>query len=57
MLVDWDTYRRKKITTNRKIPRRSTIVLIKDGKEAGRLVAATGKSRIEALLKRALPSS
>jgi thioredoxin 1 len=48
--VDWDTYKRKSVTTSRRIPRRSTLVLIKGGKEVGRIVAGTSKSRIKALL-------
>ncbi len=54
ILVDWDTYKRHEVTTSLKIPRRSTFVLIKDGKEAGRLVAATGKAAIKGLLDKAL---
>ena len=52
--VDWDTWRSHKVTTGRKIPRRSTFVLIKGGKEVGRIVAGTSKSRIKALLEKAL---
>ena len=54
MKVDWDKYRRHSVTTSRKIPRRSTLVLIKGGKEIGRLVAVTGKSQIKALLDKGL---
>ena len=57
MRVDWDTYRRHEVTKSRKIPRRSTFVLIKDGKEAGRLVAVTSEARLKALLDQALPES
>ncbi len=53
-LVDWDTYKSHRVTTSRKIPRRSTFVLIKNGKEVGRLVAATGKGTIKALLNKGL---
>ncbi len=52
--VDWDTYKRHAVTKSRRIPRRSTLVLIKDGKEVDRLVAATGKDRIKSLLEKAL---
>ena len=52
--VDWDRYKRHRVTTSRRIPRRSTLVLIKDGKEIGRLVAATSRSAIKALLDKAL---
>ena len=54
ILVDWDTYKSHEVTTSLKIPRRSTIVLIRGGKEVGRLVAATSKSAIKALLDKAL---
>ena len=51
MRVDWDTYRRHAVTTSRRIPRRSTFVLIKGGKEAGRLVAVTSEAAIKRLLQ------
>ena len=54
ILIDWDTYKNHEVTTSRRIPRRSTLVLIKGGKEVGRLVAATSKSVIKALLDKAL---
>ena len=54
MLVDWDTYRSHAVTKSRRIPRRSTLVLIKGGKEVGRLVAATGKGTIKKLLEKGL---
>lgn len=54
MRVDWDTYKRHAVTTSRRIPRRSTLVMIKGGKEVGRLVAATGKGRIKSLLESGL---
>ncbi len=52
--VDWDTYKNHKVTTSRRIPRRSTLVLLKGGKEVGRVVAETRESRIKALLDQAL---
>ncbi len=52
--VDWDTYGRHRVTTSRGIPRRSTFVLIKDGKEVDRLVAVTSEQRIKAMLDKAL---
>lgn len=54
ILVDWDTFRDKPVTTDRKIPRRSTFVLIKGGKEIQRLVAATSEGQIKAMLDLAL---
>ena len=54
MRVDWDTYKRHAVTKSRRIPRRSTFVLIKDGKEVGRLIAATGEGTIKNLLEKGL---
>ena len=54
VLVDWDTYKNAEVTTSRRIPRRSTMVLIKDGKEIGRLVAETNEREIQALLIKAV---
>ena len=50
VLVDWDIFKNDEVTTSRKIPRRSTFVLIKGGKEVDRLVAETGEERIKAML-------
>ena len=50
VLVDWDTYKKHEVTTSRKIPRRSTLVLIKNGKEVKRLVAQTSEEKIKTLL-------
>ena len=52
--VDWDKYKNKPVVTSRKIPRRSTIVLIKGGIEIGRIIAGTSRARIKALLDKAL---
>ncbi len=54
MLVDWDSYKGHAVTKSRRIPRRSTLVLIKGGKEVGRLVAATSKKAIKGLLEKGL---
>ena len=54
VLVDWDTFKNDEVTTSRKIPRRSTFVLIKGGKEVDRLVAETGEARIKEMLDRAI---
>ena len=50
VLIDWDTFSAHAVTTSRKIPRRSTMVLINDGTEIGRLVAQTSEQKIKALL-------
>ena len=54
VLIDWDTYKTHDVTTSRSIPRRSTMVLIKGGKEVKRLVAETSEQKIKALLDSAL---
>lgn len=54
MNVDWDKHGRAPVTTDRKIPRRSTLVMIKKGKEIGRLVAVTNEAEIKALLDKAI---
>ena len=54
ILIDWDSYKRHEVTTSRKIPRRSTMLLIKDGKEANRLVAQTSEQKIKTLLEQAV---
>lgn len=54
VVVDWDTYKDHPVTTSRRIPRRSTMVLIRKGKETARLVAQTGEQEIKALLDKAL---
>ena len=54
VLIDWDTFSTHAVTASRKIPRRSTMVLIKGGKEIGRLVAQTSEQKIKALLDNGL---
>jgi hypothetical protein len=54
MRVDWDTHRRDDFVAELKIPRRSTLVMFRDGNEVGRVVAQTGTDAIEALFKAAL---
>jgi len=53
-LIDWDTYKGHPVTTGRKIPRRSTLVLLKNGRETARLVAATGEGQLKGILEKAL---
>ena len=50
ILIDWDTFGSHAVTTSRKVPRRSTMVLIKGGTEVGRLVAQISEHKIRALL-------
>lgn len=48
--VDWDAYGRHTVTTSRKIPRRSTLLVLRGSDELGRIVAGTRKADIEALM-------
>jgi len=48
--VDWDDYGRHTVTTSRKIPRRSTLLVLRGSEELGRIVAGTRVSDIEALM-------
>ena len=48
--VDWDAYGDGDLSRALRIPRRSTLVLLKGRTELARLVAATGKAEIMALL-------
>jgi len=52
--VDWDTYSDHEVTTSRKVPRRSTLLLLKGDDELGRIVAGTSKDDIKGLLELAL---
>jgi hypothetical protein len=54
VLIDWGTYGSHAVTTSRRIPRRSTMVLIKNGTEVGRLVAQTSEPKIKELLDNGL---
>ena len=54
--VDWDKYGTAEVATERNIPRRSTLVLLKGDEELGRIVAGTSADEIKALLELGLPS-
>lgn len=55
--VDWDTYRGAEITRALKIPRRSTLVVLKGDRELGRIVAGTSRAEIKALMDTALSAA
>ncbi|RMD89459.1 MAG: thioredoxin [Alphaproteobacteria bacterium] len=55
--VDWDAYRGAEITRALKIPRRSTLVVLKGDKELGRIVAGTSRAEIKALMDTALQAA
>ncbi|QFT30178.1 Thioredoxin [Labrenzia sp. THAF82] len=48
--VDWDDYRQHEVTTSRKIPRRSTLLVLKGNQELGRVVAGTSEAQIKSLM-------
>jgi len=52
--VDWDQYRRAEITKSLRIPRRSTLVVLKGDQELGRIVAGTSRTQIKQLMDIAL---
>ena len=54
--VDWDAFGRHEVATSRKIPRRSTLILLKGEEELGRIVAGTNRDEIKDLLDLALPA-
>lgn len=56
-VVDWDAYGKDTLAKELRIPRRSTLVLLKGRKELGRIVAGTSKAEIKALLDKALGAS
>lgn len=55
--VDWDTYGSSDLSKSLKIPRRSTLVVLKGGEELGRIVAETSESSIKGLMDTALAAA
>lgn len=55
--VDWDMFKGAAITKKLKIPRRSTLVVLKGDKELGRIVAGTGRKQIKELMDTALKAA
>ena len=52
--VDWDKFGRAPITRELKVPRRSTLIAFKGGKEQERVMASTSKDALEGLFKAVL---
>ncbi|MEM5582881.1 MULTISPECIES: thioredoxin family protein [unclassified Roseibium] len=48
--VDWDDYSNHEVAVSRRIPRRSTLLVLKGDKELGRIVAGTSEEQIKSLL-------
>ncbi len=55
--VDFDDYRRHEVSTSRKIPRRSTLIVLKGDEELGRIVAGTSREDIQTLMETALTAA
>ncbi|MGP6087310.1 thioredoxin family protein [Antarctobacter jejuensis] len=52
--VDWDAHSNAKLTKSLRIPRRSTLVVLKGENELGRIVAQTSRASIKGLMDAAL---
>lgn len=52
--IDWDLYGQSQMVTRMKIPRRSTLVVLKGDNELGRIVAQTREEKIRELMDIAL---
>ncbi|MEM9330765.1 MAG: thioredoxin domain-containing protein [Pseudomonadota bacterium] len=50
LTVDWDENRSGPLISNYNVPRRSTLIMFKDGEEVGRIVAGTSTTDIKALI-------
>lgn len=57
MTVDWDTWKDGALVRELKIPRRSTLVVLKGDKELDRLVAQTSRASIKRLFDTALKAA
>lgn len=55
--VDWDTYGSSVMADKLRIPRRSTLVVLKGKKEIGRIVADTSERNIKKLVDAALQAA
>ncbi|MCK4711847.1 MAG: thioredoxin family protein [Marinosulfonomonas sp.] len=55
--VDWDDYGNGDLSNALKIPRRSTLVVLKGDKELGRIIAGTARKQIKKLMDTALKAA
>lgn len=55
--IDWDEFRTARLTREMKIPRRSTLVVLKGDQELGRIVAQTSPKVIKGLMDVALKAA
>ena len=54
MRVDWDTHSEAPLVRDLNIPRRSTLVMFKDGQEVARVVAQNSEKAISELFQAAM---
>jgi thioredoxin 1 len=55
--IDWDVYGKSQMADRMKIPRRSTLVVLKGNQELGRIVADTSERSIKKLMDTALAAA
>ena len=55
--IDWDLHGKSDLVRRLKIPRRSTLVVLKGDEELGRIVAGTGRGKIRELMDTALSAA
>jgi thioredoxin 1 len=55
--VDWDEHKKASLTKSLKIPRRSTLVVLRGDQELGRVVAQTSRASIKTLMDTALTAA
>lgn len=55
--IDWDTYGSSQMASRMKVPRRSTLVVLKGKDELGRIVAQTREAKIRDLMDIALKAA
>jgi len=55
--VDWDIYAQSSLAIFHKIPRRSTLLVLRGDEELGRIVAGTGRAEIKALMDAGIASA
>ncbi len=57
IMIDWDFHASSPISKKLKIPRRSTLVVLRGDQELGRIVAGTSPVQIKKLMNLGLPAS
>lgn len=57
MALNWDKHKKSDLAKELNIPRRSTLVVLKESGEFGRIVAGTSKGEIKALMDKAVAAA